>query len=114
MGEEWESISESLSPTEQVAKFEQLTQEKLNQFCPEKTIKISSQDKVWITAELKRLHRLKSREYIKRGKSERYKTLSKQFDTKFKLEAKKYMRNNIDELKEIDPGHAQPMSTEVP
>lgn len=38
MGEEWESISESLSPTEQVAKFEQLTQEKLNQFCPEKTI----------------------------------------------------------------------------
>ena len=67
---------------------------------------ISSQDKVWITTELKRMHRLKSREYIKRGKSEKYKTLSKQFEIQFKLEAEKYMRKNIDELKETDPGHA--------
>ena len=29
MREEWESVSESLSPTEQVAKFEKLTQDKL-------------------------------------------------------------------------------------
>ena len=106
MGEEWDSISESLSPTEQVAKFEEVTQEKLNLFCPEKTIKMNSQDKVWITSELKKIHRLKSREYIKRGKSEKYKALYKQFDTKFKLEAEKYMRKNIDELKETDPGHA--------
>ena len=54
MGEEGDSISESVSPSEQVAQFEKLTQEKLNQFCPEKTIKLSSQDKVWITAELKK------------------------------------------------------------
>ena len=60
MNEEWESISESLSPTEQVLKFEQLTQEKLNQYCPEKEIKISSQDKFWMNSELKRIHRQKT------------------------------------------------------
>ena len=49
---------------------------------------------------------MKSREYIKRGKSVKYKKLSKQFDDKFKLEAEKYMRKSIDELKETDPGHA--------
>ena len=39
-------------------------------------------------------------DHIKRGKSEKYKTLSKQFEIQFKLEAEKYMRKNIDELKE--------------
>ena len=68
MHEDWASISESLSPTDQVYQFEKLTLEKLNLFCPEKEIKISSQDKVWITSELKKIHRQKSREYIKGGK----------------------------------------------
>ena len=100
MSEKWDSISESLSPTEQVAEFERLTQEKLNQFCPEKAIKISSRDKVWITSELKRIHRLKSREYIKCGKSDKYKALSSEFSTKFKIESQKYMQKQMTDLKE--------------
>ena len=106
MNEEWESISESLSPTEQVLKFEHLTQEKLNQYCPEKEIKISSQDKCWMNSELKRIHRQKSREYTKRGKSEKYKKLSQEFESKYNLEAQKYMQKNINELKETNPGRA--------
>ena len=106
MNEEWDCIDESLPPTEQVAEFERLTQEKLNQFCPEKTMKISSQDKVWITEELKKIHRLKSREYIKHGKSVKYKSLSKEFLTKFKLESQKYMQKQMNELKETNPGCA--------
>ena len=106
MNEEWDCIDESLPPTEQVAEFERLTQEKLNQFCPEKTMKISSQDKVWITEELKKIHRLKSREYIKHGKSVKYKSLSKEFLTKFKLESQKYMQKQMNELKETNPGRA--------
>ena len=43
--------------------------EQLDNFCPEKTVKISSQDKPWITAELKKISRQKSREYQKRGKT---------------------------------------------
>ena len=106
MHEDWASISERLSPTDQVYQFEQLTLKNLDLFCPEKEIKRSSQDKVWITSELKKIHRQKSREYIKRGKSEKYKKLSDQFLIKYNLEAQKYMQKNIDELKTANPGKA--------
>ena len=76
MNEDWDSISVRLSPTEQVSMFEHLVQLKLDQFCPEKVIKLSSQDKAWMTGELKQIHRRKSREYIKTGKSKKYKELS--------------------------------------
>ena len=79
MGEEWDSISDSLSPTEQVTRFEKLTQDKLNQFCPEKTIKSAFRIKSGLLQNWKKIHRLQKREYIKRGKSEKYKELSKQF-----------------------------------
>ena len=106
MREEWNCISKSLSPTEQVAMFEQLSHQKLEQFCPEKVIKLSSQDKVFMTAELKQIHRRKSREYIKHGKSKKYKDLSAQFQVKYKVEAMKYMKKNVEELKETNPGKA--------
>ena len=86
--------------------FEQLVNNKLNQFCPEKEIKLSSQDKAFITAELKKLKRQKSREYIKRGKTEKYKRLDKLFETKYKIEAKKYLDKNLDALKDTNPGQA--------
>ena len=61
MNEEWNIIGEHLSPTQQVEQFEQLTQEKLNTFCPEEEIKVSSQEKAWVNNELKKIHRQKSR-----------------------------------------------------
>ena len=60
-------MSDSLSPSELVLEFEKLTLDKLNKFCPEEEVKISSQDKPWINFELKTIHRKKSREYVKRG-----------------------------------------------
>ena len=56
--------------------------------------------------ELNRIHRQKSREYTKRGKSEKYKKLSQEFESKYNLEAQKYMQKNINELKETNPGRA--------
>ena len=79
-----------MSPTEQSVAFEQLVRAQLDQFCPEKEMKISSQDKPFITAELKKIDRKKNREYTKRGKTEKYKQLEKQFQAKYKIEAQKY------------------------
>lgn len=59
-----------------------------------------------MTAELKSLHRLKSREYTKRGKTEKYRTLAKKFKDMYKNAAEKYLRRNIDELMECKPGQA--------
>jgi 5'-deoxynucleotidase YfbR-like HD superfamily hydrolase len=104
--EGWENIKENMSPTEQTSIFEKILQEKLDLFCPEKTMKVSSQDKPWINAELKTLSRQKSREYNKRGKSAKYRKLFKKFEEKFKIEAEKYLRKNMDALMENKPGQA--------
>ena len=56
-----------MSATEQSVVFEQLVNNKLNQFCPVKEMKLGSQDKQFITAELKQIKRQKSRDYDKRG-----------------------------------------------
>ena len=73
--ENWDCLNSEMSPNEQSVMFEQLVNNKLNQFFPEKEIKLSSQDKAFITAELKKIKRQKGREYIKRGKTEKYKRL---------------------------------------
>ena len=67
-------------------------------------MKLGPQDKVFITAELKRISRLKNREYLKNGKTPKYINLKKQFDAKYKLEAKKYLEKRLDDLGEAKPG----------
>ena len=74
--ETWDCISDSASPTEQAKQMELLLFDKLNKICPEKTMKIGCEDKPFITAELKILHRRKNREYCKRGKSAKYMSLN--------------------------------------
>ena len=67
VGEGWDTISNDMLPTEQAAALENLVNDKLNLFCPEKVMKLSSQVKPFITAELKAIHRRSSREYTRRG-----------------------------------------------
>ena len=69
-------------------------------------MKISSHDKSFINAELKKLHRLRSREYNKRGKTKKYKELAKMFNSRYKLEAKNFLDKNVTELKLTNPGKA--------
>ena len=51
MGEEWDCISGDLSASQQARIFEQFTLNKLDHYCPEQVIKISSQDSPWINKE---------------------------------------------------------------
>ena len=75
--ESWEDLSNCRDATELAASFEQILKSNLDKFCPEKTTKISSQDKPFFNSELKKLHRLKSREYSKKGKSLKIKHIRK-------------------------------------
>ena len=104
--EDWDSLKHDMSPTQMSVVFEQLVGNKLNQFCPEKEVKLSSQDKPFITGELKKIDRLKSREYTRRGKTQKYKDLQKKFKSKYKIEAEKYLNKNLDALKDTKPGQA--------
>ena len=104
--QEWGQISSDLSATEQASLLENILVTNLNRICPEKSVKIGTQDKPWMNFELKKLHRIKSREYTKRGKTRRYWELSKQFEKKYKEEASKYMKKNVQDLMELNPGRA--------
>ena len=86
--------------------LEKLLISKLDEYCPTKSFKLSSQDKPFINFDLKKLHRRKQREYVKNGKSKKYDDLSAKFEAKFCAAAEKYMRRKIDDLKESNPGQA--------
>ena len=104
--ETWGELSQCQSATELASKFEQILKINLDKYCPLKKIKVSSQDKPYFNSELKKLHRLKSREYIKKGKTDKYKALKHEFDKKLKIAAQKYLDKNVEELKDIHPGRA--------
>ena len=104
--EKWTDKKAGMSSTETAVSFEQLVCDKLDQFCPVKEFKLSSQDKPFITSELKHIARMKNREYNKRGKTQKYKELENQFKSKYKIAAEKYLNKNLDELKETKPGQA--------
>ena len=88
--ENWENISEEMTSSEQVSHFEELVSARLEEFCPLKEIKLSSKDKPFISAELKQIDRKRNREYVKRGKTEKYKELEALFQTKYKLRLKSF------------------------
>ena len=69
VGENWDCINSEDSPSHQTQVFEETLMKKLDIFLPQKCVKISNKDKSYITADLKKLDRLKKREYRKHGKS---------------------------------------------
>ena len=72
------------STTAQVAAYKKVIEEKVEQLFPEKTIRITNKDKDFITAELKTLDRRKKNEWKRKGRSELYLKLRKEFRLKYK------------------------------
>ena len=93
-------------PSNQALALQKILELKLDEIFPTKSVKLSNKDKKWIDCELKKLDRSKKREWCKRGKSDKYVKLKKEFDVKFNEAAEKYMEKNVRELKEADPGTA--------
>ena len=62
--------------------FENILMEKINYFFPEKSIKVSENDKPWADAELLKLDRQCKREYNKKKKSQKWTELYQQFSEK--------------------------------
>ena len=55
VSEDWDCVNSELSAAEQSVVFEQLLSDKLNYFCPEKELKLGSQDKPFITTDRRKL-----------------------------------------------------------
>ena len=68
----WDCIEEEDNPTKQALKFEEILTQKLDIFLPTKKVRVTVKDKSYINADIKKLDRLKKREYRKHGRSEKY------------------------------------------
>ena len=105
--ERWFDEKEELSPTEQVAIFEEKVNRQLDLFLPQKTVKLSKlHDKPYMTMELKTLNRKMMREYKKHQKSEKYKDMKASYEKKMKIAANNYLEKNVRSLIEEEPGKA--------
>ena len=102
--EKWDFLNDEASVNDLAEKVDKCLNEKLDQFCPKKSLKISQRDKPFITTELKILSRRRNREYVRNGKTLKYYELRKAFQIKYKKEAQKYLDNNIEELSHCKPG----------
>ena len=88
LSEDWATVPDNISPTEQVLKLQELLGNKLDDFFPQKSYRVTQQDKPWINFELKKLDRLKKKEYRKHGRSVKYTQLLKKFDEKYQIAQK--------------------------
>ena len=67
-----------------------MVKDKVDEFSPEVTRKISSDDEPWMTIQLKNLVRKKKREFHKNRRSTKFCYLQKKFKRKVSIEKKKY------------------------
>ena len=100
----WDSVLSATTAHEKAAIFQHTLLEKLNLFLPEKVVKFTSVDQVWITPEIKEISRKKRREFFKHRKSPKWRTLNKLFEEKCEHAKQSYYNNIVSDLKNSNPG----------
>ena len=100
----WETVKSSDSPTEQDNALQAILLRMLDDTCPAKTVKLRTEDKPFITKEIKVLDRQRRREYNKRGKSVLFTTLNDRYVRKMKAATQDYLNKTVRTLIESAPG----------
>ena len=75
-----------------VDSFQNLTNKHLKETFPTKKILVSSEDRPWFNENLRKLKRLRQREYTRHGRSPKYLKIVSNFDEKSKAEMAKYIK----------------------
>ena len=106
-GIQWEAVMRpEFSSEEQDQVLRSALQYKVEQIFPQRSVRISNQDVSFITAELKKLQYYMKREYNKRGKSQKYRSLKLAYDTKFKKAAQDQLNKHVEDMINEHPGKA--------
>ena len=101
---DWAEVFSASTAHEKAFILQTTLLEKLDVFLPEKNVKFTSEDQVWITPELKDISRKKQREFFKHRKSSKWRNLNKLFEEKSELAKKSYYTNIVEDLKNSHPG----------
>ena len=100
----WDSVINAETAHKKAEILQTILLEKLDFYLPEKIVKFTSEDQVWITPEIKEISRKKSREFFKKRKSQNWETLNNQFEEKCAIARVSYYTNIVNDLTDSDPG----------
>ena len=106
VNEGWETVQLGDHPTTQDQALQSVITDMLDQTCPLKTVKLRTEDKPYITKELKVLDRRCKREYRRHGRSPSYLQTKSLYERKMKGAAQDFLDKSVRALKESAPGKA--------
>ena len=93
-------MTSEMTSTELVEAYQNYTSYQVEQYFPEKEVRVSEQDKPYFTEELRNLRRRRQRAYHEGGKNQKYVDIRNEFNKKLKQAAEKYRIKIIDEVSE--------------
>ena len=96
----WMEIYTCSDVHDKAVKFQKLLMDNYNKCFPVKSLKICDDDQPWVSKSLKKLDRLRKREFLKHKKSPKWESLNKSFQDKCKEEKQKYYSNIVCDLKQ--------------
>ena len=76
-----------------------MLKDKVDEFFPTKMLKITTEDKPWVTQEIKILDRKCKREFYKHHKSTKWQEMHKKFKEKCQSAKESYYKNMVEDLK---------------
>ena len=96
--ENWSTILQSSNVELKAEKLHNIVLDKLDEFCPEKNRKISSDDMPWFTEQLKRLKRKKQRCFKKNRSSKKYNRMKQNYEKKVEIAKRQFKTKMIDDV----------------
>ena len=101
------------SVDQKVELFHSVLRTNLDKYFPEKSTKMSSLDKDWMSPHLKQIHRSMQREFVKNRKSKKYLNLKSKFKKVKRNTVKTLYSGFVTDLKSINPGKWYSMARKI-
>ena len=99
----WKNVYDAKTSSEKAQIFHKEVMEVVDKIAPEKVRNISSDDQPWYTEHLKVLDRKRRREFRKGRRSDRYKTIQKEYNIKCSRAKKKFFSEMVRQVRESNP-----------
>ena len=96
--QDWKEVLEEKDVDKKAETLINMIINKLDEVCPEKERKISSDNEPWLNEKLEKLKRKKMRIYRKNRNSEKYKKLKKKYENALKEAKNQFKKRAIDDV----------------
>ena len=101
---DWQEVYSATTAHDKASNFQISLALKVDEFFPEKTLKLNSDDQPWISFKIKKMDRRRKRLYRKDRRSPEWKSADTEFKNEVKMAKKNFYKKNIADLKTKKPG----------